>query len=137
MDHLLALNIKLNRWLFKTAKKIVNLSVGELYTLWKIHSKGTVKIGELTYDAGVTANALAGMLDRFESMGYVVRVHDVMDRRSVLICETPKLDALIKEWEKAVNAELQAFCGALPDEAAEQLKKSMNVMQQFLDKVEE
>jgi DNA-binding MarR family transcriptional regulator len=67
------------------------LGVGEtdLRCLNIIENSGGLSAGELAVQAGLTAGAVTGVIDRLEKAGYARRVADAVDRRRVRVEVTP------------------------------------------------
>lgn len=128
------LDVKLVRWLVSSAKRTADFSTSELFILWKIHKNNSIKISDLSREIGISPSTLTGILDRFERKGYIERKHDSKDRRSVLLCETAKLDELVENWKSAVGIEIGQFCSTLPEGCIEALKNDLKVLQEYLDK---
>ncbi|MGB8452418.1 MAG: MarR family transcriptional regulator [Anaerocolumna sp.] len=117
MFELVELLSQVNTQIFRILSPIVkenNLSITELIILWKINKKGSCKITDLAREAGVPASTLTGIFDRLESKGYLVRIHDSIDRRSILIQGTPQLKNMIDSVVQTADKELINLFGTLP-----------------------
>lgn len=64
------------------------------YVLLTLFNEDGLKIKELAERTGLDSSALTGILDRLEKSGFVQRVMDQEDRRSINICLTPQGSAL-------------------------------------------
>ena len=67
------------------------LGVGEtdLRCLNIIENGGGLTAGELAVQAGLTAGAITGVIDRLEKAGYAQRISDPSDRRRIKVEVTP------------------------------------------------
>jgi DNA-binding MarR family transcriptional regulator len=57
---------------------------------------GRVSAGQLANHAGLTTGAVTAVVDRLESVGYVTRIRDPLDRRKIWVEPTPHLTALVE-----------------------------------------
>jgi DNA-binding MarR family transcriptional regulator len=90
---------------FTSAVVIFNEAVGQLLGLSGVERKcldildrlGTVSAGRIAEHTGLTTGAVTGMIDRLTRAGYVERIPNPADRRSVLIALRPNTpgDALL------------------------------------------
>jgi DNA-binding MarR family transcriptional regulator len=60
-----------------------------------IERLGRVSAGQLANHAGLTTGAVTAVVDRLESVGYVTRIRDPLDRRKIWIEPTPHLTELV------------------------------------------
>jgi DNA-binding MarR family transcriptional regulator len=60
-----------------------------------IERLGRVSAGQLANHAGLTTGAVTAVVDRLESVGYVTRIRDPLDRRKIWVEPTPHLTALV------------------------------------------
>jgi DNA-binding MarR family transcriptional regulator len=67
----------------------LGVSQTDLRCLNIIENSGGVGAGELATEAGLTAGAVTGVIDRLEKIGYACRVPDPADRRRVRVQVTP------------------------------------------------
>lgn len=117
MFELVELLSQVNTQIFRTLSPIAkenNISITELIILWKINKKGSYRITDLSKQVGLPASTLTGVFDRLESKEYLVRVHDNIDRRSVLIQGTPQLKKMIDSVVQNADKELINLLGTLP-----------------------
>lgn len=61
-----------------------------------IERLGRVSAGQLANHAGLTTGAVTAVVDRLESVGYVTRIRDPLDRRKIWVEPTPHLTALVE-----------------------------------------
>jgi DNA-binding MarR family transcriptional regulator len=108
---------QVNVQVFKILSPIVktnNISITELIILWKINKKGPYRVTDLAREAGLSPSTLTGVFDRLESQNYLARVHDSIDRRSVLIQGTPELKILIDSVIQNADQELMSLFDTCP-----------------------
>ena len=67
----------------------LGVSETDLHCLNIIENSGGLTAGELAAQAGLTAGAITGVIDRLENAGYASRVADPADRRRVRLEVTP------------------------------------------------
>jgi DNA-binding MarR family transcriptional regulator len=71
------------------AAERLGVSETDLRCLNIIENSGGLSAGELAIQAGLTAGAVTGVIDRLETAGYARRVSDATDRRRVRVEVTP------------------------------------------------
>ncbi len=71
------------------AAERLGLSETDLRCLNIIENSGGLSAGELAVQAGLTAGAITGVVDRLENAGYADRVADPSDRRRIRVQVTP------------------------------------------------
>jgi DNA-binding MarR family transcriptional regulator len=71
------------------AAERLGVSETDLRCLNIIENNGGLSAGELAVQAGLTAGAVTGVIDRLEKAGYARRVSDATDRRRVRVEVTP------------------------------------------------
>jgi DNA-binding MarR family transcriptional regulator len=74
------------------AAERLGVSETDLRCLNIIENSGGLTAGELAAQAGLTAGAVTGVIDRLEEAGYARRVPDPADRRRVRVEVTPAFD---------------------------------------------
>jgi DNA-binding MarR family transcriptional regulator len=57
---------------------------------------GRISAGQLAIEAGLTTGAVTAVIDRLESVGYVQRVRDPLDRRKIWVECTPHVNELVE-----------------------------------------
>jgi DNA-binding MarR family transcriptional regulator len=67
------------------AAERLGVSEGDLRCLNIVENAGGISAGELAVQAGLTAGAVTGVIDRLERVGYARRVPDPGDRRRVTV----------------------------------------------------
>lgn len=71
------------------AAERLGVSETDLRCLNIIENSGGLTAGKLAVEAGLTAGAVTGVIDRLEKVGYARRVPDPVDRRRVKLEVTP------------------------------------------------
>jgi len=71
------------------AAERLGVSESDLRCLNIVENAGGISAGELAAQAGLTAGAVTGVIDRLERVGYARRVPDSADRRRVTVEVTP------------------------------------------------
>ena len=126
-----SVNAKFFRLLSPILKQI-GLTGTELIILWKINKKGMMRITDVAHEVGVPASTLPGLFDRLSSQGYLERVHDEKDRRSILLKGTKKLSDTIEFATRFADEELKKFFGSMPDDFMERFLQDLNCLDEHL-----
>jgi len=71
------------------AAECLGVSESDLRCLNIVENNGGISAGELAVEAGLTAGAVTGVIDRLEKIGYARRAPDPNDRRRVRVEVTP------------------------------------------------
>jgi len=71
------------------AAQRLGVSESDLRCLNIVENAGGISAGELAVQAGLTAGAVTGVIDRLERAGYARRIPDPADRRRVTVEVTP------------------------------------------------
>jgi len=71
------------------AAECLGVSESDLRCLNIVENNGGISAGELAVEAGLTAGAVTGVIDRLEKIGYARRTPDPNDRRRVRVDVTP------------------------------------------------
>src|SRR5947209_14439925 len=93
------------------AAERLGVSETDLRCLNIIENTGGLSAGELAVQAGLTAGAVTGVIDRLEKAGYARRVSDAADRRRVRVEVTPAFykaadriwGPMAKEWQSLLS----------------------------------
>ena len=109
-------------------------SMTELMVLWTLGKRRLCRASDLAERIGVPASTLTGVLDRLELQGFLVRVADSHDRRSIQLQATDTLEAFIKERMSQANAQLRETFSAIPPERLTQMAVDLQLI---LDGLEE
>ncbi len=109
------------------------LSATEIVVLKAMHRRQTCRASELSERIGIPPSTLTGILDRLVTGGWLQRVPDPEDRRSILIRCAPKLSICVERLTARVETELQAMIGILP---VENYSRLIDDLQRILDHLE-
>ncbi|MGV8905740.1 MAG: MarR family winged helix-turn-helix transcriptional regulator [Acetobacterium sp.] len=137
MFELVELLNQVNNQIFQMLSPIVkskDITISELILLWKINKRGPYRITDLAREAGAPASTLTGVIDRFESKKYIIRIHNSKDRRSVLIQGTEKLNDMIISLIKNADKELSDLLNELEPEFTSHLAQDLSTLQKYLTK---
>jgi DNA-binding MarR family transcriptional regulator len=63
-----------------------------------LNRHGPMAAGDLAEEAGLTTGAVTAVVDRLEKLGYAQRVRDTVDRRRVVIEQTPESERLGRQY---------------------------------------
>ncbi|WFR56663.1 MarR family transcriptional regulator [Anaerocolumna sp. AGMB13025] len=135
MFELVEMLSQVNTRIFRILSPIVkenNISISELIILWRLNKRGSCKITDLAKAAGLPASTLTGVFDRLESKGYLERVHDSVDRRSIIIEGTPKLKEMIESVVQNADKELIMLFDTLPPGFMEDFTKNLSILHTHL-----
>jgi DNA-binding MarR family transcriptional regulator len=91
------------------AAQRLGVSESDLRCLNIVENAGGISAGELAVQAGLTAGAVTGVIDRLERAGYARRVADTSDRRRVTVEVTPAFYKAADRIWGPVAAEWQAL----------------------------
>jgi DNA-binding MarR family transcriptional regulator len=97
---------------------------------------GPVAAGEVSSRMHVTSGTMTGILDTLEHKGYVRRVADRDDRRSVLVDVTPEAQAVLDELLPEVQQACTARLATVDRGVLEGLLDSLAVVRQAIDAFE-
>ncbi len=104
---------KLLKRLFPLCRR-EGLSGPEFLVLWKVNKRGSCRATDLAEETGIPPSTLTGILDRLEGRGWIKRIPDPDDRRSVLVGGTPRLKSFLADLLAGLEKELQRIFGSLP-----------------------
>jgi DNA-binding MarR family transcriptional regulator len=105
-----------------------------LYVLWQ---EDQLPIVELSKRTGLAKTTLTGMLDRMEIQGYVVRLHDLSDRRQLLIALTDKARSLKDGYRQVSDRMSELFYQGFSQEEIRVFENALRRILNNLTKREE
>ncbi|MGU3471358.1 MarR family winged helix-turn-helix transcriptional regulator [Paenibacillus sp. D51F] len=76
------------------------LTLPQMFMLRQVQLKGPCKLAAIAEKMEVKPSAVTVMIDRLENGGYVLRHHDTVDRRSVLVEITPRGKEALEEGHR-------------------------------------
>jgi len=127
VDRIQWLDKKLNKSMEETlAEAGLGLELGEWKTLSHLRRAGEpyrLSAGKLAKRSNLSTGAMTNRLDRLEAAGFVRRLSDPADRRSVLVELTPKGRTV---WDETTNVQAgkeALLASALTERDKEQLNK--------------
>jgi len=95
------------------------LSMMDLYVLGVLEENAAVPMSRLAERLKVSLSSMTGIVTRMEERGLVERVHDLDDRRMVLVRLTPEGQRMVRSVESAGRDRLATILTELePDELA-------------------
>jgi DNA-binding MarR family transcriptional regulator len=90
----------------------LQLTIGQLKSLFFINNQGSTNVGKLAAALGVTPTNTTGIVDRLVKKGLVSRTEDAQDRRMLLLRATKKgeeLVASLRERKRSHMSEILAY----------------------------
>lgn len=112
--------------------KAQGLSMSEMIILWKVNKKGRARIKDIAAEVGLPPSTMTGIFDRLAELGYVERLHDVEDRRSVLIQAAPNLSEMVEQMSNTAVHELETAFKSLPDGFLKRFEEDLEIMYEHL-----
>ena len=91
------------------AAECLGVSESDLRCLNIVENNGGISAGELAVEAGLTAGAVTGVIDRLEKIGYARRTADPNDRRRVRVVVTPTFYRVAEPLWGPMAAEWQSM----------------------------
>ena len=96
----------------------LNLSIGQLKSLFFISNRGTTSLSKLAAALGVTPTNTTGIVDRLLKRGLITRTESPDDRRVLLLRTTPLGDELIAELRQKRKERMAELFNRLSEEEA-------------------
>jgi DNA-binding MarR family transcriptional regulator len=106
----------------------LNLSIGQLKSLFFISNRGTTSLSKLAVALGVTPTNTTGIVDRLLKRGLITRTDSPDDRRVLLLRTTPLGDELIIELRQKRKERMTELFNRLTDEQAMQVAETLNIL---------
>ncbi|TCO60889.1 MarR family winged helix-turn-helix transcriptional regulator [Actinocrispum wychmicini] len=94
----------------------LGLSLGDFKCLTVLGETGHATAGDIATRTGLTTGAVTRMIDRLERAGWVVREHDLTDRRRVIVRPVPERQAEILPLFQGMSAGWAEALADYPDE---------------------
>ena len=111
----------------------LNLSIGQLKSLFFISNRGTTSLGKLAAALGVTPTNTTGIVDRLMKRGLITRTENPNDRRVLLLHTTLAGDELIAELRQKRRERMAELFSRLTDEEAEVVAHSLRIMVKVIE----
>jgi DNA-binding MarR family transcriptional regulator len=106
----------------------LNLSIGQLKSLFFISNRGTTSLSKLAVALGVTPTNTTGIVDRLLKRGLITRTDSPDDRRVLLLRTTPLGNELITELRQKRKEGLLELFNRLTDEQAMQVAETLKIL---------
>jgi DNA-binding MarR family transcriptional regulator len=106
----------------------LNLSIGQLKSLFFISNRGTTSLSKLAVALGVTPTNTTGIVDRLLKRGLITRTDSPDDRRVLLLRTTPLGDELIIELRQKRKERMTELFNRLTDEQAMQVAETLKIL---------
>ncbi|TQS31155.1 MarR family winged helix-turn-helix transcriptional regulator [Microbispora sp. KK1-11] len=114
----------------QAAAERIGINTTDLHCL-NLLTNGPLTASELARRAGITTASVTGVIDRLETVGYVRRERDSVDRRKVIV--TLQVQQAAQDVAPIFSPFVRAWRGAMEGYTDEQLE----LIAGFLDKTEE
>jgi MarR family transcriptional regulator, organic hydroperoxide resistance regulator len=106
----------------------LNLSIGQLKSLFFISNRGTTSLSKLAVALGVTPTNTTGIVDRLLKRGLITRTDSPDDRRVLLLRTTLLGDELITELRQKRKERMTELFNRLTDEQAMQVAETLKIL---------
>ena len=104
----------------------INHAQGKIiFALWK---KDQVPISDLAKETALSKSALTTMLERLEKSGHLIRQQSETDKRTTIVCLTPKSSELRVDYQKISTDMTELFYKGFSDEEIIQFESSLKKM---------
>jgi len=104
----------------------INHAQGKIiFALWK---KDQVPISDLAKETALSKSALTTMLERLEKSGHLIRQQSDTDKRTTIVCLTPKSSELRVDYQKISTDMTELFYKGFSDEEIIQFESSLKKM---------
>jgi len=111
----------------------LNLSIGQLKSLFFISNRGTTSLSKLAAALRVTPTNTTGIVDRLLKRGLITRKESPDDRRVLLLRTTPLGDELITELRQKRKERMAELFNRLSEEEAKYLTEALKIMVRVID----
>jgi len=101
----------------------------QMFLLYAIRNHGKCKLTQLAEKVEVKPSAITVMIDRLEKSGFVKRMHDTADRRSILVEVTPSGNDIL---EKAIQARNKVLTNYLTRLDREEILLLANLLEKIV-----
>ncbi len=103
-----------------------NITPSQFYVLSALWDKNGLKFKDLARRLDMDGATLTGILDRMEKRGFIERIEDPEDRRSVLVCLTDKSKEIRPQMIEIAQGLDKEFRDKVPDEEFRLLLKVLD-----------
>ena len=106
----------------------LNLSIGQLKSLFFISNRGTTSLSKLAAALGVTPTNTTGIVDRLLKRGLITRTDSPDDRRVLLLRTTLRGEELIAQLRQKRKERMAELFNRLTDEEATQVRDALKTL---------
>lgn len=97
----------------------MGMNANDMSAIGALTQEGAMGVADLARHLGIRSASATVMVDRLERAGHVERVRDSVDRRRVVVTETPVARRTAAQaWASTIDG-LDAVCRDLPDDERE------------------
>jgi DNA-binding MarR family transcriptional regulator len=111
----------------------LDLSIGQLKSLFFISNRGTTSLGKLATALGVTPTNTTGIVERLLQREMITRTESPDDRRVLLLRTTEKGEALITGLRQKRREHMTELFNRFSDEEAAVMVKALKIMVKTID----
>ena len=111
----------------------LNLSIGQLKSLFFISNRGATSLSKLAAALRVTPTNTTGIVDRLLKRGLITRTESPDDRRVLLLRTTPLGDELIAELRQKRKERMAELFNRLSEEEAKYMAESLKIMVRVIE----
>ena len=115
----------------------LNLSIGQLKSLFFISNRGATSLSKLAVALGVTPTNTTGIVDRLLKRGLITRTESPDDRRVLLLRTTPLGDELIAELRQKRKERMAELFNRLTEEEATYVGEALKIMVRVIEAPQE
>ena len=115
----------------------LNLSIGQLKSLFFISNRGATSLSKLAVALGVTPTNTTGIVDRLLKRGLITRTESPEDRRVLLLRTTPPGDELIAELRQKRKERMAELFNRLTEEEATYVGEALKIMVRVIEAPQE
>ena len=115
----------------------LNLSIGQLKSLFFISNRGATSLSKLAVALGVTPTNTTGIVDRLLKRGLITRTESPEDRRVLLLRTTPLGDELIAELRQKRKERMAELFNRLTEEEATYVGEALKIMVRVIEAPQE
>ena len=111
----------------------LNLSIGQLKSLFFISNRGATSLSKLAAALRVTPTNTTGIVDRLLKRGLITRTENPDDRRVLLLRTTPLGDELIAELRQKRKERMAELFNRLSEEEAKYMAEALKIMVRVIE----
>ena len=111
----------------------LNLSIGQLKSLFFISNRGATSLSKLAAALRVTPTNTTGIVDRLLKRGLITRTESPDDRRVLLLRTTPLGDELITELRQKRKERMAELFNRLSQEEAKYMAEALKIMVRVIE----